>query len=98
MTRSLSRHPNYFGECLLWFGSYLVSSSAFSAAQDSQIAILPLWMSRLALFSPIFVTVLITRVSGIPLLERENDRRLKDVVAYWKYKKTTSMFVPTWPR
>lgn len=56
------------------------------------------WMARCAVFSPMFVTFLITRVSGIPLLERENDRRLKDVVAYWKYKKETSMFVPTWPR
>ncbi|KAF9132829.1 hypothetical protein BGW39_011215 [Mortierella sp. 14UC] len=95
---SLSRHPNYFGECLLWFGSYLFSSSAFSTALASPAPIMSHWMSRLAVFSPIFVTFLITRVSGIPLLERENDRRLKDVVAYWKYKKATSMFVPTWPR
>ena len=94
--RSLSRHPNYFGECVLWCGSYLVSSGAFSAAQEAMI--LPRWMARVAMFSPVFVTVLITRVSGIPLLEKENDRRLKDVVAYWKYKKETSMFVPTWPR
>ncbi|KAF9907406.1 hypothetical protein EC991_010966 [Linnemannia zychae] len=95
---SLSRHPNYFGECLLWFGSYLLSSSAFSAALASPAPIMSHWMSRLAVFSPIFVTFLITRVSGIPLLERENDKRLKDVVAYWKYKKATSMFVPTWTR
>ncbi|KAF9926036.1 hypothetical protein BGZ67_008322 [Mortierella alpina] len=93
---SLSRHPNYFGECLLWCGSYWVSSGAFSAGQEA--GILPGWMARLAMLSPVFVTVLITRVSGIPLLEKENDRRLKDVVAYWKYKKETSMFVPTWPR
>ncbi|KAF9089278.1 hypothetical protein BGX23_006782 [Mortierella sp. AD031] len=95
---SLSRHPNYFGECLLWFGSYLFCSSSFSAALASPAPIMSHWMSRLAVFSPIFVTFFITRVSGIPLLERENDRRLKDVVAYWKYKKATSMFVPTWPR
>ncbi|KAG9068624.1 hypothetical protein KI688_010900 [Linnemannia hyalina] len=95
---SLTRHPNYFGECLLWFGSYLFCSSAFSAAMESPVPIMSHWMSRLAVFSPMFVTILITRVSGIPLLERENDRRLKDVVAYWKYKKATSMFVPTLPR
>ncbi|KAF9916295.1 hypothetical protein BX616_004107 [Lobosporangium transversale] len=93
---SLSRHPNYFGECMLWFGSHLLCSSAFSIAVHKQI--MSLWISRLAMISPIFVTFLITRVSGIPLLERENDRRLKDVVAYWKYKKETSMFVPTWRR
>ncbi|KAK3832075.1 MAG: hypothetical protein JOS17DRAFT_742876 [Linnemannia elongata] len=95
---SLSRHPNYFGECLLWFGSYLFCSSVFPAALESPAPIMSHWMSRLAVFSPMFVTILITRVSGIPLLERENDRRLKDVVAYWKYKKATSMFVPTPPR
>ncbi|KAI8604696.1 hypothetical protein EDD21DRAFT_197734 [Dissophora ornata] len=93
---SLSRHPNYFGECALWFGSYLFSSNAFHSAVEEQL--LSKWMVRLAVFSPIFVTILITRVSGIPLLEREDDRRLRDVVAYWKYKKETSMFVPTWPR
>ncbi|KAF9156174.1 hypothetical protein BG015_006910 [Linnemannia schmuckeri] len=95
---SLSRHPNYFGECLLWFGSYFFCSSAFPAALENPAPIMSYWMSRLAVFSPMFVTFLITRVSGIPLLERENDRRLKDVVAYWKYKKATSMFVPTLPR
>ncbi|KAI8348975.1 hypothetical protein B0O80DRAFT_390209 [Mortierella sp. GBAus27b] len=93
---SLSRHPNYFGECVLWLGSYLICSSAFATAVERQI--MSRWMARCAVLSPMFVTFLITRVSGIPLLERENDRRLKDVVAYWKYKKETSMFVPTWPR
>ncbi|KAF9578225.1 hypothetical protein BGW38_006092 [Lunasporangiospora selenospora] len=110
---SLSRHPNYFGECVLWFGSFLLCSSAFPAALQVQLqlqgaqtplhhtpaaGLVSAWLLHLAFFSPIFVTVLITRVSGIPLLERENDRRLKDVVAYWRYKKQTSMFVPTWPR
>ncbi|KAG0292892.1 hypothetical protein BGZ96_003541 [Linnemannia gamsii] len=95
---SLSRHPNYFGECLLWFGSFLFCSSPFSVALESPAPIMSHWMSRLAVFSPMFVTILITRVSGIPLMERENERRLKDVVAYWKYKKATSMFVPTFPR
>lgn len=66
-------------------------------SSNPQQTILSPWMTRLAVLSPMFVTVLITRVSGIPLLERENDMRLKDVVAYWKYKKQTSMFVPTWP-
>lgn len=90
---SISRHPNYFGECVLWAGSYLLSSSSFSSALLDP-TVISRWWTRLALFSPLFVILLITRVSGIPLLEKENDRRLKDVVAYWKYKKETSMFVP----
>ncbi|KAF8939120.1 hypothetical protein BGZ58_010553 [Dissophora ornata] len=78
------------------FISHGLCSNAFHSAVEEQL--LSKWMVRLAVFSPIFVTILITRVSGIPLLEREDDRRLRDVVAYWKYKKETSMFVPTWPR
>ncbi|KAF9426696.1 hypothetical protein BGZ94_006139 [Podila epigama] len=97
---SISRHPNYFGECMLWAGSYIVCASAWQrhgmglGLVEQHPEVLSVWWTRLAMLSPLFVTCLITRVSGIPLLEKENDRRLKDVVAYWKYKKETSMFVP----
>jgi len=52
-----SRHPNYFGEILLWVGVLVVSSSVFTGGQ---------WI---CVCSPIFVTYLLTKVSGIPLLE-----------------------------
>jgi steroid 5-alpha reductase family enzyme len=52
-----SRHPNYFGEIVLWIG---IAVMALSVLQGWQ------WV---ALISPLFVTLLLTRVSGIPLLE-----------------------------
>ena len=49
---SLSRHPNYFGEILLWVGIYLASSSAFRGVQ------------YLSVVSPLFIWFLLTKVSG----------------------------------
>ncbi len=77
-----SRHPNYFGEILLWFG---VAVMAFPALQGLQYA---------ALISPVFVFVLLTRISGIPLLERKSDRRWGDDPAYVVYKQGTPILVP----
>jgi len=58
-----SRHPNYFGECLLWIGVFIVSAPAF---RDTQWA---------AAVSPVFVVLLITQLSGIPLLEKSADEK-----------------------
>ena len=52
-----SRHPNYLGEIILWFGIAIAAIPALSGWQ------------YVALISPLFVTLLLTRVSGIPLLE-----------------------------
>jgi len=51
-----SRHPNYFGEALLWWGFFFLA--------------LPGQNGWLAVFSPILIAFLLVRVSGIPLLER----------------------------
>lgn len=55
------RHPNYFGESLLWWGFFILAWSAGA----------PLWM----VFSPLFMTFLLVRVSGIPLLEKDLKNR-----------------------
>merc|ERR1712004_737988 len=60
---SVSRHPNYFGEILLWFGLYLACSAVFRGWQYLTVA------------SPIFVMLLITRLSGVPLLEASGLKR-----------------------
>ena len=49
---SLSRHPNYLGEILLWAGLYLSASSVFRGAQYTSV------------ISPVFIYLLISRVSG----------------------------------
>jgi len=77
-----SRHPNYFGEILLWSGVSLV---AFPALEG--------W-GYMTLISPVFVFVLLTRVSGLPALERQADRRFSDDPLYQRYKAQTPVLVP----
>ena len=72
-----SRHPNYVGEILLWFG---VSVAAFPALSG--------W-SMVTLVSPFFVWLLLTRVSGVPLLEASADRRWAGDPEYEAYKVAT---------
>ena len=72
-----SRHPNYFGEILLWFGVALVALPALSGWQ------------HLTLISPVFVYVLLTRISGVPLLESRGKKRWGSDPAYQAYKKRT---------
>jgi steroid 5-alpha reductase family enzyme len=79
---SRSRHPNYFGEIILWVG---VAVIAFPVLQGWQ------WV---ALISPVFVTFLLTRVSGIPLLEKKADKRWGGQADYDSYKKRTPVLIP----
>jgi len=74
-----SRHPNYFGESLLWWGIFLVSLSLKNGIY--------------AIISPIIITFLLTKVSGIPLLEKKYENNPE----YSEYKNRTSAFVP-WVR
>jgi steroid 5-alpha reductase family enzyme len=77
-----SRHPNYFGEIMLWFGIALL---ALPALQGWQLA---------TLVSPLFVYLLLTRVSGIPLLEKKADRKWGGRDDYEAYKASTPLLVP----
>jgi len=79
-----SRHPNYFGEIMLWVGIFFVCSSVFSGFQ---------WV---AVESPAFVAFLLMKVSGIPLLEARADEKWGEDQAYQAYKATTPELVP-WP-
>jgi steroid 5-alpha reductase family enzyme len=74
---SKSRHPNYFGEILLWAGITLAAAPLFSGWQ---------W---LGLISPIFVYLLITRLSGLPMLEAKADKNWGDQADYQAYKANT---------
>ncbi len=75
-----SRHPNYFGEAAMWWGYYLLAAAAGG------------WWT---IFSPILMTFLLLRVSGVALLERG----LKEAKPqYREYVESTSAFVPWFPR
>lgn len=78
-----SRHPNYFGEILVWIGVYLIAVQA-----------LPNVPAIAALASPVFIITLLLFVSGIPLLEKDADKRWGNQAAYRRYKKQTSILIP----
>jgi steroid 5-alpha reductase family enzyme len=81
-----SRHPNYFGEIALWIGIAVVASSTLHGWQ---------WVT---LISPIFVIVLLTQISGIPMLEKRSDERWGDREDYRAYKARTPVLFPRPPR
>ena len=80
---SRSRHPNYFGEILAWVGVAIVAAPVFEGWQ---------WIG---LLSPVFVILLLTRVSGIPLLEKKADKRWGGDADYEAYKTATPVLVPS---
>ena len=71
-----SRHPNYFGEILMWYGVY-VASYTWLTDRNSLIATL----------SPLFITFMLIGVSGIPLLEKSADKRWGKDKKYKDYKR-----------
>jgi steroid 5-alpha reductase family enzyme len=75
-----SRHPNYFGECCVWWGFWLVAAGAGA------------WWS---VISPLLMTLLLLRISGVTLLERDIAGRRP---AYRDYVASTNAFVPGPPR
>lgn len=81
-----SRHPNYFGEIMLWTGIAIMAVPVLSGWR---------WVT---LISPVFVTLLLTRVSGIPMLEARADERWGDDPEYQAYTRTTPVLVPRPPR
>lgn len=79
---SYSRHPNYFGEILLWVGIATMSVPTLEGIQF------------LSLISPIFIYFLLTRISGVNLLEQRADNMWGNQKDYQDYKKKTPILVP----
>ena len=81
-----SRHPNYFGEMLVWWGLFVY---AVPVLHDAAFAVVA---------GPVYITLLLLFVSGIPLVERSADEKYGGDPAYRDYKRRTSILVPLPPR
>jgi len=76
-----SRHPNYFGESLIWWGIFLITLATPNS-----------WWT---VISPVVITVVLLKMTGIPLTEKSiSDRRPE----YKDYIKHTNAFFPWFPR
>lgn len=78
-----TRHPNYFGEIVMWLGVYI---SASPYLVDNQV-----WI---AMISPLLIAFLLIFVSGIPLLEKSAEKRWGKDKAYQEYRDRTSILIP----
>ncbi len=81
-----SRHPNYFGEITLWTGVAIMAVPILSGWR---------WV---VLISPVFVYLLITRISGVPMLEKRADERWGGDPDYELYKDRTPVLMLRPPR
>jgi len=79
---SISRHPNYFGEILLWTGIAIISLPLLSGWQF------------LTLVSPVFVYLLLTKISGLPFLEEKAEKKWGNDKKYLEYKNNTPILIP----
>ncbi len=74
-----SRHPNYFGDAVLWFGLYLIAANAGA------------WWT---IYSPLLLTFILLRVSGVTMLEKA----MRSRPGYEDYIQRTSAFIPWFPK
>ncbi len=79
---SISRHPNYFGEIVLWTGIAIMSLPLLSGWQF------------LTLVSPVFVYLLLTKISGLPFLEEKAEKKWGNDKGYLEYKNNTPILIP----
>jgi len=79
---SKARHPNYFGEMLCWWGIFLFAVPSLSG------------IAYLAILSPLYITLLLLFGSGVPMLEKQHDKKYGDDKEYREYKKRTNLLFP----
>ncbi len=80
-----SRHPNYFGELLCWWGVFLFVVRDLNTSS-----------ALLALLGPLAISVVILFLTGLPQLEASADRKWGSDLGYQRYKRATSILV-LWP-
>jgi len=79
---SLIRFPNYAGEILVWTGMFIIS---FPVMEN---------MELLSIISPIWIIILLIKISGIPFLEASNKERYGHLEAFEDYKQNTKKLIP----
>tara|TARA_B100001778_G_C18596684_1_gene635103 strand:+ start:1506 stop:2408 length:903 start_codon:yes stop_codon:yes gene_type:complete len=79
---SFSRHPNYFGEILLWSGIAIFGISCLTG------------LELLTWISPVFIYLLLTKISGVPILDKRALEKWGDDPEYQKYREKTSLLLP----
>ncbi len=79
---SISRHPNYLGEIILWIGIAVIALPVLEGWQ---------WVT---LASPVFVSFLLLKVSGVPMLENNAESRWGNDPEFRQYKAKTPTLIP----
>lgn len=82
---SWSQHPNYFGEIMMWAGMAIMAVPLLSG-----------W-SYIVFLSPLLIFLLLTRVSGINLLDKAGEAKWGDDPDYRAYRARTSLLIPRPP-
>jgi len=83
-----SRHPNYFGEIVMWWGIYVLTLALLTTIPAQSL------LYWLALIPPCTITILLIFVTGIPWIEKA----MADNSEYQEYKRKTSMLIPWFPQ
>ncbi len=81
---SWSRHPNYFGEMLVWWGLWLYVLPSLQGIE------------HLAILGPLYISILLRFVSGVPLLEKSAQKKYGSNPEYQEYVARTNLLIP-WP-
>jgi steroid 5-alpha reductase family enzyme len=98
-----SRHPNYFGEILMWCAMALLASSehivnAVDCGFNGRCVIAALSQRAVAAWlSPLFTAFLLLKVSGVSMLEPLGLKKWGNDPLYLHYMKNTSRVIPSWP-